>query len=793
MRRPIYMLFYDGGKDGRGNAEHLCKYIIKHYPDIKTGYILESDSIYWEKRKADGFNLIDALDITNVHKEMVKCSYFCSSVFNEGLNLDFSGCSCKRIFINNDNFLFPHKYIQEESKNIDLFIVDNKIAYNTLHDPYYQLENNQLVICGSPRHDALINRQNKEHEENAILIHFWQRPVVYAKENNAKFLESNLYKKTCELLSNTKLIETCKKHNLIIIFKMHNVQYNWLEYFKKFKSKIIKISPVTESLETVYVKSKMVITDVNEYAYDMAKIGKPCLYFLSDTNPLSAWRRKKNGCFDFDTEQNCLGPIIRGSIPDLVNNICSMIKNNYKLDKKYADRVEKLVSFKNDNNNCQRCLNAIFSIDKSRTEEKTIDEIIKCRNQKYNGELEYNMKRKLKFIIIDRLTRARDNGEYFYRYLKDNHPEIEILFGLHHESPDWERLTNEGFNLVDLANKEEIIEKCSDCSHFLFSESNLGYTAVNEVIDRTKIIYIYLNHGCFFARGNRCYPVGKFDYMICGNRKEYESVIYNAEQEGLTTKKYLLTGLPRMDEQVKKYNESKNKNIVMIQPWWRNNLTGWRVVENINQIDPKALIKLKESDFVKGYNALLNNPEFKKLCEENNLRVIFKRHPVMENIPGVFDVPKWIIDEPQESFTDIFAETKVYITDYSSNAFETANLGIPCIYFEPDYKNLTIGCNRPEWAWNVNTEGLGPVAFSSSTFVDLFKKLIKNDYKLDDIYLRRRNSQIAFFRDNNNCKRCLEAILTNNVKVTENNVRWDRQNQGVTQRADGKSNCYLYF
>ena len=404
-----------------------------------------------------------------------------------------------------------------------------------------------------------------------------------------------------------------------------------------------------------------------------------------------------------------------------------------------------------------------------------------------------NNERKLKFIIIDRLTRARDNGEYFYRYLKENHPEIEILFGLHPESADWERLKNEGFNLVDLANKDEIIKQCSDCSHFLFSESNLGYNQVANIINKQEVIFIYLNHGCFFARGNRCYPVGRFDYMICGNRKEYESVIYNAEQEGLTTKKYLLTGLPRMDEQVKKYKESTNKKIVIIQPWWRNNLTGWQVVENINKIDLKALTKLENSDFVKGYNNLLNSAEFKKICEENNLRVMFKRHPVMENIPGVFNVPSWIIDEPQESFIDIFAETKIYITDYSSNAFETANLGIPCIYFEPDYENLTIHCNRPEWAWDVKTEGLGPVAFSVPEFITKLKALINNNYKLEEKYIKRRNSQIAFFLDENNCKRCLEAILANNTKIIENGVRPCKENQGVIKQADGKTNCWLYF
>ena len=125
----------------------------------------------------------------------------------------------------------------------------------------------------------------------------------------------------------------------------------------------------------------------------------------------------------------------------------------------------------------------------------------------------------------------------------------------------------------------------------------------------------------------------------------------------------------------------------------------------------------------------------------------------------MFNVPNWIIDEPEESFIEIFARTKIYVTDYSSNAFETANLDIPCIYFEPDYENLVYGCNRPEWAWNVKNDGLGPVAFDVKSFLTELKKLIDNKYILDEVYKERRKQQISFIKDSNNCERCFTAIM----------------------------------
>ena len=396
------------------------------------------------------------------------------------------------------------------------------------------------------------------------------------------------------------------------------------------------------------------------------------------------------------------------------------------------------------------------------------------------------MASKLKFIIIDRLTRARDNGEYFYRYLKKNHPEVELVFGLHKDATDWARLKAEGFNLVDLNNLEAIKKAAIGCTHFLFSEANLGYAQVAKVLDRQKITFIYLNHGCYFQKGSVVYPMAKLDYMICGNRREHEATIYNAKQRGWNTKAFLLTGFPRMDEQTIKYRNTKTKNIVLIQPWWRENLTTWRLVESTNKISNEALKKLAASDFVKGFNKLLNSQEFKDICEKNNLQVIFKRHPVMEHIPGIFEVPEWIINEPNELFIDIFAKTKLYITDYSSNAWEVANLGVPCIYFEPDYENLTKNCKRPESIWNVKTDGLGPVTFNVEDFLSVFKTLINNNFILDQKYLDRRKEQIVFLNDTNNCKRCFEAI-SKLTKVT------DKTATKKTPVSGAKNGYYLYF
>ena len=387
-----YMIFYDRGYRAQDNGEYLCRYVMKNRPDIKTGYILNSTSYDWERLKNEGFNLIDKLDKNKTREELLKCDYACSSIFNEGTQFNFNGCTCKRIFLNHGCFLVPINYIKAEHNNIDLFIADNKIEYKNFLNPYHQLTKDQVVLCGQPRHDELVKAQQKEHKEDSILIQFWQRPGEWAKDNNKKFLSSAFYKKTCELLSNEKLINTCKKYNLKIIFKMHSIQYNWLDYYKKFENNIIKLSPLSERFEPVFIRSKMIITDISSNAYEMAKINKPCIYFEPDNEELFNWRLKRNGNFEFDLDKNSIGPVIKASIEKVVEQICLMIENNYQLDQQYINKRIEQISFINDTNNCKRCLEAILKVKTSRTAlntEKLKKEQANKKMQKADGKANY--------------------------------------------------------------------------------------------------------------------------------------------------------------------------------------------------------------------------------------------------------------------------------------------------------------------------------------------------------------------------------------------------------------------
>ena len=58
------------------------------------------------------------------------------------------------------------------------------------------------------------------------------------------------------------------------------------------------------------------------------------------------------------------------------------------------------------------------------------------------------------WLLMDRETKADDNAEHFYRYMMQNHPEQTCYFVLNRTAPDWNRLEQEGFKLVEFGGSE---------------------------------------------------------------------------------------------------------------------------------------------------------------------------------------------------------------------------------------------------------------------------------------------------------------------------------------------------
>jgi len=105
-----------------------------------------------------------------------------------------------------------------------------------------------------------------------------------------------------------------------------------------------------------------------------------------------------------------------------------------------------------------------------------------------------------------------------------------------------------------------------------------------------------------------------------------------------------------------------------------------------------------------------------------------------------------------------FSENSLLITDYSSVAFDFAYLRKPVIYTQMDREEFFEKQIYNRGYFDYEKDGFGPVCDDYETTVQTIINYIKNDCKIEEIYLERINSFFEY-NDQNNCKRVHEEIL----------------------------------
>jgi CDP-glycerol glycerophosphotransferase (TagB/SpsB family) len=112
-----------------------------------------------------------------------------------------------------------------------------------------------------------------------------------------------------------------------------------------------------------------------------------------------------------------------------------------------------------------------------------------------------------------------------------------------------------------------------------------------------------------------------------------------------------------------------------------------------------------------------------------------------------------------KEYRDIYAESALVLTDYSSAALDFAYLKKPVIYAQFDREEFFSGAHvgTPGY-FDFERDGLGEVTYDYDSTVDKLIEYIKSGCKMKDKYLDRRKRFFAF-SDKNNSRRLLEKIL----------------------------------
>ena len=345
------------------------------------------------------------------------------------------------------------------------------------------------------------------------------------------------------------------------------------------------------------------------------------------------------------------------------------------------------------------------------------------------------------WLFEDRLDFADDNAKQLFDYSMNQNDGIKKYFVIGGDSPDYSVMKKQYKNVLKFQSlKHKFL--------FLIAKKNISSYVnedfINPFYDCNKYLYAglissedyFLQHGV--TKDDVSYYIKRFDkkLSLIVTVSELEKKSFLSEGYNFGEDIVQVLGFPRYDKL-----SNKNKKQILFAPTWRLQIH-----------DEESLIS---SEYYESLTGILNNPVLMDFLSENGYTLKFKPHPELIKYLDKIPVGENVEISVNESYSKLFGESSILITDFSSVYFDFAYLKKPVIYYQPndDY-------HYDEGYFDYETMGFGEVIVSESKLFDKIKYYFLNDFQMEDVYLERVE---CFFKytDRNNCKRVYEWIKNN--------------------------------
>lgn len=573
--------------------------------------------------------------------------------------------------------------------------------------------------------------QNQKNIDESI-----KRTVFIFKNNDLKF---DICDGVARLWTGNKIIDKLNYHKLYLdSVELKNGVLTILGFIKSFfKQEDIQIDAVKT------YNDKISTFDAKSVSYpfrDKKIIGK--LFDSSYNFEINIPLEKKENCqiklrLKYKNVELYLDMILQKGV-NLSENSIYFKKEDYLV--KYEDnsfKVEnynffKLLKYEKEN------IKKLQSLNKD-----NIKRIVKLRKSYLKHFL---FKNKQIWLFMDRSDFADDNGEVLYNYALNQKDKIKKFFVISKDSKDYPRVKNMG-NVVEFGSeRHKLLYLLADkiiSSHpdeivlNPFWNDDISYDCIKGLISSDKY---FVQHGIILH--NVSSWLHRFDkhlsLVVSSSNYEYDSFFkypYNFPKDIIQ-----LTGLPRYDA----LEKQDNKKQIVIMPTWRNTF------DNI------SLDEFKATNYYQTFNLLLNNKKLINLAKDKNYDIIFKPHLNILKYLEAFNFDDYIKVDKDSRYKDIFNESSLVITDYSSVAFDFAYLKKPLIYYHFDDEHFHY--DLKDSYFNYDTMGFGKVVSLEKELVDEIQRVLLNNCKMDEIY-KKRVDDFFEFNDKNNCKRVYDFIL----------------------------------
>ena len=364
--------------------------------------------------------------------------------------------------------------------------------------------------------------------------------------------------------------------------------------------------------------------------------------------------------------------------------------------------------------------------------------------------------RKPIWIIADRPHVAKDNGEHMFRYLQttDAVRKKTVYFLIKKDSSDFERLRRIG-KILPYGSLKHKIKFMQAEAIISAAANNLATNALGKSGHYYRDLYgfdfVYLRHGV--SHNDQSVWINRLNknikVLVATCRPEYEGIL-NGDYD-YTEQEVKLTGLPRFDNL---YDEKQKK--IAILPTWRKDIQG----EVQNRSSERDYIKgFKDTDYFEFYDSLIHNERLLQAMEKLGYEGCFYLHPAFEAQLSDFSSSRRIsVGTGIADYQEIFRESAIMVTDYSSVAFDFAYLKKPVIYSQFDEDTFYEHHSWGKGYFTYREDGFGPITNTVEQTVDKLIHYMENDGQMEEEYVKKVDDFFAY-TDRNNCERVYNAVL----------------------------------
>lgn len=387
-------LLMDRDVQADDNAEHLYRYILNSRPDIQSYFVLAKDSSDWDRLESEGFRLIEFdspehLNALRVARHVIS-SHADDYVFGGGYGQSYrEACRYKFTFL-------QHGVIQNDlsrwlnRKAIDCFIVSSENEYCSLvDDGPYKYTGREAALCGLARHDRLRKLSAAKSERLILIMPTWRLevvgPVVGAGNERAKnpnFGKTSYAASWRDLLNSPELKRLADLYDFKIGFFPHaNIQPYVGEFSVPDHVEIFDHNPL-RSIQELFARAAVVVTDYSSVAFEAAAIERSVLYYQFDREHLNGGAHIfRSGYFSY--EEDGFGPVCR-DLTEVVRELDTIMARDGRPSDAYLARMLGTFAFR-DQNNCERIVDAIEAMDSAPSIERLLPAWIRTGEEASRG------------------------------------------------------------------------------------------------------------------------------------------------------------------------------------------------------------------------------------------------------------------------------------------------------------------------------------------------------------------------------------------------------------------------